>query len=203
MPDVRRRQFITLLGGAAAWPLAARSQQGERVRHIGVLMNFAADDAEGQVRLAAFLQGLQETGWAVGRNVQIDLRWGAANNELYRKYAAELMALAPDVVFASATPSVQALQHANRTVPIVFAMVGDPVGTGLVASLSATGREHHRFYPYGIRLRREMGGVAQRDRASRDAGSGASGSYHRARPVERDPGRRTVIRRGVERGRRG
>src|SRR5262245_49765793 len=102
-------------------------------------MNFAADDAEGQVRLAAFLQGLQETGWAVGRNVQIDLRWGAANNELYRKHAAELVALAPDVIFASATPSVQALQHANRTVPIVFAMVGDPVGTGLVASLARPG----------------------------------------------------------------
>jgi putative ABC transport system substrate-binding protein len=86
------------------------------------------------VRLAAFLQGLQETGWAVGRNVQIDLRWGAANNELHRKYAAELVALAPDVVLASATPSVQALQHANRPVPIVFAMVSDPVGTGLVAA---------------------------------------------------------------------
>src|SRR5256886_2344494 len=148
MPDVRRRQFITLLGGAAAWPLAARSQQGERVRHIGVLMNFAADDAEGQVRLAAFLQGLQETGWAVGRNVQIDLRWGAANNELYRKYAAELMALAPDVVFASATPSVQALQHANRSVPIVFAMVGDPVGTGLVASLARPGGNTTGFTPW-------------------------------------------------------
>ena len=88
--DMRRREFITVLGGVAlARPLAARAQQAERVRRIGVLMNFAADDAEGQVRLAAFLQGLQETGWAVGRNVQIDLRWGAANNELYRKYAAE------------------------------------------------------------------------------------------------------------------
>ena len=87
---ISRRKFLaTLLGGAAAWPLAARAQQAKRVRRIGVLMNFAADDAEGQVRLAAFLQGLQETGWAVGRNVQIDLRWGAANNELYRKYAAE------------------------------------------------------------------------------------------------------------------
>jgi putative tryptophan/tyrosine transport system substrate-binding protein len=85
---VKRREFITLLSGtAAAWPLAARAQQSDRVRRIGVLMNFAADDAEGQVRLAAFLQGLQETAWAVGRNVQIDLRWGAANNELYRKYA--------------------------------------------------------------------------------------------------------------------
>ena len=150
---VRRREFMTLLGGAAAaWPLAARAQQGERVRHIGVLMNFAADDAEGQVRLAAFLQGLQETGWAVGRNVQIDLRWGAANNELYRKYAAELMALAPDVVFASATPSVQALQQATRTVPIVFAIVADPVGAGLVDSLARPGGNVTGFTPfeYGI-----------------------------------------------------
>ena len=142
-----RRQFITLLGGAAAWPIAAGAQQADRMRRIGALMNFAADDAEGQVRLAAFLQGLQETGWAVGRNVQIDLRWGAANHELYRKYAAELVALAPDVVLASATPSVQALQHANRTVPIVFTMVGDPVGTGLVASLARPGGSTTGFTP--------------------------------------------------------
>jgi ABC-type uncharacterized transport system substrate-binding protein len=143
---VKRREFITLLGGAAAWPLAARAQQ-ERLRRIGVLMNFAADDAEGQVRLAAFLQGLQEAGWAVGRNVQIELRWGAADNELYRKHAAELGALAPDVIFASATPSVQALQHANRTMPIVFAMVGDPVGMGLVANLARPGGNATGFTP--------------------------------------------------------
>jgi len=148
MMTMRRREFISLLGGAAAaWPLAARAQQAERVRRIGVLMNFAADDAEGQVRLAAFLQGLQETGWAVGRNVRIDLRWGAANNELYRKYAAELVALAPDVILASATPSVQALQHANRTVPVVFAMVGDPVGMGVVASLARPGGNTTGFTP--------------------------------------------------------
>jgi len=145
---IGRRKFLAALGGAAiAWPLAARAQQAERVRRIGVLMNFGADDAEGQVRLAAFLQGLQETGWAVGRNVRIDLRWGAANNELYRKYAAELVALAPDVILASATPSVQALQHANRTVPVVFAMVGDPVGMGVVASLARPGGNTTGFTP--------------------------------------------------------
>jgi putative ABC transport system substrate-binding protein len=144
---IRRREFIVTLGSAASWPLAARAQQAERVRRIGVLMNFAADDAEGQVRLAAFLQGLQETGWAVDRNVRIDLRWGAANNELYRKYAAELVALAPDVILASATPSVQALQHANRTVPVVFAMVGDPVGMGVVASLARPGGNTTGFTP--------------------------------------------------------
>ena len=145
---MRRRDFIKVTAvSVAAWPLAARAQQAERVRHIGVLMNFAADDAEGQVRLAAFLQGLQETGWAVGRNVRIDLRWGAANNELYRRYAAELVALAPDVILASATPSLQALQHANRTVPIVFAMVGDPVGMGVVASLARPGGNTTGFTP--------------------------------------------------------
>src|SRR5437763_4425611 len=147
---MKRREFITLFGSAAAWPLGARAQQSDRVRRIGVLMNFAAEDAEGQVRLAAFLQGLQETGWAVGRNVQIDLRWGAANNELYRKYAAELVALAPDVVLASATPSVQALQHANRTVHIVFAMVGDPAGTGVVASLARPGGSTTGFTPMEV-----------------------------------------------------
>jgi len=140
MMTMRRREFISLLGGAAAaWPLAARAQQAERVRRIGVLMNFAADDAEGQVRLAAFLQGLQETGWAVGRNVQIDLRWGAANNELYRKYAAELVALAPDVVLAAGGVVAQELQKASRTIPIVFANAADPVGIGLVASLARPG----------------------------------------------------------------
>jgi putative ABC transport system substrate-binding protein len=143
---IRRREFIVTLGSAASWPLAARAQQAERVRRIGVLMNFAADDAEGQVRLAAFLQGLQETGWAVDRNVRIDLRWGAANNELYRKYAAELVALAPDVILASATPSVQALQHANRTVPVVFAMVGDPVGMGVVFPAELSRRRSGRMH---------------------------------------------------------
>ena len=150
---IERRKFLATLGGAAAaWPLAARAQQAERVRRIGVLMNFAADDAEGQVRLAAFLQGLQETGWAVGRNVRIDLRWGAANNELYRKYAAELVALAPDVILASATPSVQALQKMTRTVPIVFALVADPVGAGFVESLARPGGNTTGFTPmeYGI-----------------------------------------------------
>jgi ABC-type uncharacterized transport system substrate-binding protein len=145
---LERREFISPVAGAAvAWPLAARAQEAERVRHIGVLMNFAADDPEGQVRLTAFLRGLQETGWTVGRNVRIDLRWGAANNELYRRYATELVALAPDVILASATPSLQALQQANRTVPIVFAMVGDPVGMGVVASLARPGGNTTGFTP--------------------------------------------------------
>jgi ABC-type uncharacterized transport system substrate-binding protein len=136
---MKRRDFITLLGGAAAWPLAARAQQRERMRRVGVLMNLTPDDAEGQARLAAFLQGLQEAGWAVGRNVRIDLRWGGGDAESFRKQAAELVALSPDVVFASGIPAATPLLQATRTVPIVFAQVVDPVGAGLVASLSRPG----------------------------------------------------------------
>ena len=137
---MKRREVITLLGGAAvAWPLAARAQQGEPMRRIGVLMNLAADDAGGQVRLAAFLQGLQEAGWSVGRNVRIDVRWGLGDSELYRKYAAELVELAPDVVLAAGGVVAHALQRASRTVPIVFASAGDPVASGLVASLARPG----------------------------------------------------------------
>ena len=137
---MRRRAFITLLGGAAvAWPLAARAQRAERMRRIGVLMNLAADDPEGQARLAAFLQGLQQAGWSVGGNIRIDYRWGAGDAELFRKYAAELVALAPDVFLASGNPSVTALQQATRSVPIVFAPIADPVASGFVESLARPG----------------------------------------------------------------
>jgi putative ABC transport system substrate-binding protein len=116
---MRRRAFISLLGGTVAgWPFAARAQQRERVRRVGVLMNLAADDAEGQARLVAFLQGLQKAGWAVGRNLRIDLRWGAGDAEHFRKQAAELVALTPDVLFASGIPAATPLLHATRTVPM-------------------------------------------------------------------------------------
>jgi putative tryptophan/tyrosine transport system substrate-binding protein len=135
-----RRDFITLLGGAvAAWPLAARAQQRERRRRIGVLMNFTSDDPVSQDRLAAFVQGLQELGWTVGRNLQIDYRWGGGNVERYRTFAAELVALTPDVLVTAGAPAVEALQRATRTVPIVFTNVTDPVGGGLVASLARPG----------------------------------------------------------------
>jgi putative tryptophan/tyrosine transport system substrate-binding protein len=137
--DVRRREFITLLGGAAAWPLVARAQQTDRVRRIGVLMNLAADDPESQRRMTAFVQGLQQLGWTDGRNVRIETRWGAADVDRFRSYAAELVALAPDVILASGHPSVVALQQATRTVPIVFLQVVDPVGAGFVASLARPG----------------------------------------------------------------
>jgi putative ABC transport system substrate-binding protein len=138
---MRRRQFIRLLGGAAAaWPLGVHGQQQpERVRRVGVLMALAATDAEGQARLAAFLQGLQEYGWAVGRNMRIDIRWAAGNADNMRKYAAELVALAPDVILVSGGTAVGPLLQVTRTVPVVFTQTADPVGSGLVASLARPG----------------------------------------------------------------
>ena len=132
---IRRRQFIVTLGSAAAWPLAARAQQ-PKVRRIGVLMNTVSDDAEGQARLAAFHQGLQQLGWTVGRNVRIDYRWGSDDAERHRRGAAELVALGSDVILASGTPSVAALRQATDRIPVVFAQVGDPVGQGFVESLA-------------------------------------------------------------------
>jgi putative ABC transport system substrate-binding protein len=139
MSDIRRREFVMLLGGAAAWPLRARAQQSRTMRRIGVLMNLAADDPEAPVRLAALLQGLQQLGWTVGQNVQIDYRWGAGNADLMRKHAAELAALAPDVILAHSSAAVAPLLEATRTVPIVFAVVADPVGAGYVESLARPG----------------------------------------------------------------
>jgi putative ABC transport system substrate-binding protein len=135
---MKRREFVMLLGGAAAWPLAAHAQQGERMRRIGVLLNTAADDLMAQARVAAFVQGLQAAGWSDGRNVRIDIR-GAADPDNFRKYAAELIALGPDVVLASTTPAVLQLQQASRTVPIVFVSAIDPVGSGLIASMARPG----------------------------------------------------------------
>jgi putative tryptophan/tyrosine transport system substrate-binding protein len=138
--QLRRREFITLLGGAAAaWPLAARAQQGERMRRIGVLAYWAADDPEGRARLAAFTQALQQLGWNEGRNLRIDTR-ATANADELRRDAAELVALAPDVLVAgTGTATVAPLLQATRTVPIVFVTVVDPVGAGFVASLAQPG----------------------------------------------------------------
>jgi putative ABC transport system substrate-binding protein len=137
---MRRRYFITLLGGAAAtWPLAARAQQPEQMRRIGVLMNRAADNPEGQAAVAAFRQALQQLGWSDGRNVRIDTRWGANDINRDRRDAAELVALAPDVILASGTPNVAALQHITRSLPIVFVGVTDPVGAGVVDTLARPG----------------------------------------------------------------
>jgi putative ABC transport system substrate-binding protein len=146
---MRRREFITLLGGAAAtWPLAARAQQAERMRRIGVLMNLAVGDPEGEARIAAFVQALQRLGWSDGRNLRIDHRWAAGDAGRFKRYAEELLALAPDVILAAATPSVQALQRATRTVPIVFANVADPVGAGFVDTLARPGGNATGFTPF-------------------------------------------------------
>ncbi len=152
--NIKRRELITLIGGAAAaWPLAARAQQSERMPRIGVLMNSAADNADGQVRFAAFLQGLQQLGWTDGRNVRIDIRWGAAADlDRNRKYAAELVALAPDVILTATTPSTAALQQATRTVPIVFAMGLDPVGADIVESLARPGGNTTGFMQFEYSL---------------------------------------------------
>jgi len=149
---MRRRDFITLIGGTAvAWPLAARAQQGERMRRIGVLVA-VADDPEGQARIAAFLQGLQQLGWADGRNLQIDTRWGAGDADRFRKYAAELVALAPDVILAAGGAVVPPLLQATRSVPIVFTQTPDPVGAGFVDSLGGAGGNVTGFttFEYGI-----------------------------------------------------
>src|SRR5262249_23118791 len=144
---VKRRAFISLLGGAAAWPLAARAQQPERMRRMGALMDLAADDPEGQSRLAAFLQGLQEAGWAVGRNVTIDVRWAAADVESMKRFAKELVALQPDLIFTSSTPATAAMLQATRTIPVIFVLVADPVGSGFVASLPRPGGNVTGFTP--------------------------------------------------------
>ena len=136
---MRRREFITLLGGAAAWPLAARAQQPERVRRVGVLVPGAADDPVWQARVGAFLQALALLGWTIGRNVQLDIRWATPDAAEIRKHAAELAALAPDVMLAGGTSSVGPLLQATRIVPIVFTMTNDPVGAGFVDSLARPG----------------------------------------------------------------
>jgi putative tryptophan/tyrosine transport system substrate-binding protein len=148
---VKRREFISLLGGAAAWPVAARAQQGDRMRRIGVLMSPTADDQEMQVRIAAFVQGLQQLGWTDGRNVRIDTRWATGNPDDARRYAAELVALTPDVILASGTSALAALQQATRAVPIV----GDPVGAGFAYQVVGSGPiDICRERPPGDRERR-------------------------------------------------
>ena len=150
---MKRREFITLLGGAAAtWPTLAQAQQSEHVRRIAVLMNRAPNDSEGQARLAALRQALQQLGWNEGRNVQIDIRYGEDNIDRERKYAAELLALSPDIIVASGTVSVTALQPISKDVPIVFAVVTDPVGAGFVDNLARPGGTVTGFMIYEYSL---------------------------------------------------
>jgi putative ABC transport system substrate-binding protein len=179
MLDPRRRQFLALLGSAAAaWPLAARAQQ-ERMRRIGVLNTLAADDAVGQARHGAFLQGLQQAGWTIGHNVQVETRWAAGDADRLRTYAAELAALAPDVILAGGTSTVGPSLQATRTVPIVFTLTNDPVGSGFVDSLArpggnATGFMNWEFSIGGkwLELLKEIAPALTRVAVLRDAAQG-------------------------------
>jgi putative ABC transport system substrate-binding protein len=179
---IGRREFITLLGGtAAAWPFTARAQQPEKVRRIGVLMPIAAANPEAPVRIAAFLQGMAQLGWTDGRNVRIEYRWGE-DPERIRKYAAELVALAPDVILAWGASTMAPLQQATRTVPIVFAIIVDPVGAGFVESLARPGGNATGFlsFEYGmgakwLELLKEIAPRVTRAAVLRDPGNPAAG----------------------------
>ena len=185
---MRRREFLGVLGGAAAaWPLAARAQQRERVRRIGILLPAAADDAEFQARLAAFHQGLALSGWTIGRNVRIDTRWATANAAEIRRHAAELAALAPDVILAHGTSTVGPLLQATRTVPIVFPTVADPVAAGFVDSLARPGGNATGFMTteYGmsgkwLELLKEIAPSVTRVAVLRDPSQGAATSQFAA-----------------------
>ena len=153
LPLLRRREFITLLGGAAVtWPLAAHAQQGERVRRIGVLLPAASDDVEFQARVGAFLQGLQQSGWSIGRNLRIDTRWATANADDIRRHAAELVTLAPDVILAHGASTMRPLLQVTRSVPIVFPVAGDPVAAGFVDSLARPGGNATGFMTFEYNL---------------------------------------------------
>jgi putative ABC transport system substrate-binding protein len=136
---MRRREFITFLSSAAAWPFTTRAQQPERMRHIGVLMGFAESDREGQAFVAAFREELQKLGWAEGRNIRIDYRWTGLDTELVQRFAKELVALQPDLILTQSTPATAELLRQTRTIPIVFALVADPIGSGFVASFPQPG----------------------------------------------------------------
>jgi putative ABC transport system substrate-binding protein len=182
---VKRREFISLLGGvAAAWPLAARAQQGERMRRIGVLTNLAADDPESQSRNAGFLQGLQGLGWTVGRNARIDYRFTLGDAERTRRYAGELLALAPDVILSVGAASTAAIQQATRAVPTVFVLVPDPVGAGVVQSLARPGGNATGFTPYEfglsakwLELLKDIAPAVTRAAIIRDASASGVGQF--------------------------
>ena len=185
LDQLKRRSFITLLGGVlAAWPLAAHAQQPDRMRRIGVLMNAAADDPEGQARNTAFVQALLQLGWTDGGNAHIETRWGTDAGST-RKYAAELVALAPDVILATASTATSALQETTRSVPIVFVNVTDPVGAGYVESLARPGGNitgfssfEYEFSGKWLELLKEIAPGVTRVAVLRDTSSGSGvGQY--------------------------
>ena len=206
---MKRREFIAGLGGAAAWPLAARAQQRDRVRRIGVLMVYPADDPAGSARIEAFHKGLQQAGWTEGRNIQIDLRWAASDPDDIRKHATDLVALGPDVIVATGG-TLEALRQATTTVPIVFVLIIDPVGTGYVASLARPGGNMTGFasLDYGLggkwlELLKQMAPNVRRAGVIRDttfSGIGQWGALQAAAPltgVELIPIEGAAVDRGI------
>ena len=198
MPGMRRREFVSLFGAAVAWPIAARAQQAERVRRIGVLTNLAADDPEGQVRNTAFAQALAQLGWTVGQNLRIENRWAAADAERIGRYARDLVALAPDVILATGAAGVAPLLQATRTVPVVFVAVPDPVGAGFVASLARPGGNATGFttFEFGVSIKwlellKQIAPGVTRVAVLRDPRH-----IRRDRPVRRNPVRGAVGRSG-------
>ena len=187
---MRRRDFVKFSCGAALWPLSARAQQPERMRLIGILLPADVNDPVFQARLAAFQQELAQLGWTVGRNVRIDTRWATTNPAEIRRHAAELVALAPDVILSTGDSTVPPLLQVTRTVPIVFPVVNDPIGAGYVETLARPGGNVTGFMLYEYSIGVEMAGAAQRDRAKRNASGGPSG-FRRpraSRPVRRRSG---------------
>jgi putative ABC transport system substrate-binding protein len=184
---IGRREFIVTLSGTAAWPLAARAQQTERMRRISVLLPFASDDSEAQLRVGAFLQELRQLGWIIGGNLRVDYRWGGGNADVIRKYATELAAVAPDVILAHGASTLGPLLQATRTVPIVFPIVGDPVGAGFVETLARPGGNVTGFmvYEYSIggkwlELLKEIAPSLTRVAVLRDSTQGAGTSQFAA-----------------------
>jgi hypothetical protein len=179
---MRRREFIAGLGGAvAAWPLAARAQQPDRVGRVGVLMAFDETDPEGKARLSAFTQGLSELGWIDGRNLRMDVRWLAGNFDRTRIFAKELIDLQPDVILANSTSVTAALQRETRTIPIVFAGINDPVGAGLRCELPTPGWESHRLHQPGKPNGEQVASIAYGACARRQAGRSHVQPRHGAR----------------------
>src|SRR5262245_6484090 len=150
--QLKRREFVTVLGGAVVWPIAARAQQGQRMRRIGVLMNLAADDPVSIARAKAFVEGLQALGWTNGRNVHLDYRWAEGKPDLFQQYASELVALAPEVILTSGGAGIPPVLQATRTIPVVFVIAPDPVGNGFVASLSRPGGNATGFMNFEYNL---------------------------------------------------
>jgi putative tryptophan/tyrosine transport system substrate-binding protein len=155
---MRRREFLALIG-STAWSLAAQAQQGERMRRIGVLMGYAETDWEAQAWVAAFREALQKLGWTEGRNIRIDIRWSRADTGVMQRFAQELVALQPDLILSQITPTTAALLQQTRSIPIVFAMVADPVGSGFVANMSRPGWPGYRFRDYGRLAGRQVAGT--------------------------------------------